>query len=67
MYNKRMGIASIYDGYRFADFEGTLPTEFQAFTSHSSICYALQWTGLRRDNNDLVLTSSFYDSTIKLI
>ena len=62
---RKLGIASIYDGYRFSKVPATddlLPDDFAEFTGHGSICYAMEW-----HTPTLVLTSSFYDSTLKLI
>lgn len=75
--DRRVSIASIYDGYRFSktkivqETDGKLfpdINDWEVFTEHSSICYAAEWTGLQTTQGlDLVVSSSFYDSTLKLI
>ena len=44
-----------------------MPEEYIKYTGHGSICYAFEWTGLKLESQEIVLTSSFYDSTLKLI
>jgi WD40 repeat protein len=70
--DRRIGIASIYDGYRFGPSHNAsttiLPETYLEFRGHDSICYAFEWTGLKTTGGkEVILTSSFYDSTLKLI
>ena len=72
-----MGIAGIYDGYLFSrniNNEEKIESlsdpnfclkafEFDQYTGHGSICYAFEYI----PDTDIVLTSSFYDSTLQLI
>jgi len=73
--NGLLGIASVYDGYLFArkdaDSENVVESlEFSQYEGHGSICYAFEWIeGGATSEGDgqsqqLVLTSSFYDSTL---
>ena len=67
------GIAAIYDGYLFSkpkDNSISFSTnfklsafDFNQYTGHQSICYSFEFI----PHTNLILTSSFYDSTLHLI
>ena len=66
------GVASIYDGYLFdinnAGSKALTDLNFVHFSGHESICYAFEWVqGLSPPGRTALLTSSFYDNTLKLI
>ncbi|CDW79351.1 UNKNOWN [Stylonychia lemnae] len=75
--NVSFGVASIYDGYLFAEhqdqksiYTGYSQDNFsldqfslKEYKGHESICYAFEFI----PDSDLILTSSFYDSTLHLI
>eukprot|EP00347_Sterkiella_histriomuscorum_P015376 403357250 len=75
--NLSFGAAAIYDGYLLGEFsQGQLKFSsyssqdfnldnfnLQSYTGHESICYAFEFI----PNSDMILTSSFYDSTLHLL
>ena len=71
------GIACVYDGYLFDINRGkNKPNEdhslnslnFSAnYTGHTSICYSFAWTEKSIDEQPVMLTSSFYDNTVRTL
>ena len=60
-------ISGVYDGYQFCKLERKNDfrlegLEIDVFTGHESICYGAQF-----HTKKTAITTSFYDSTIKLI
>ena len=63
----------MYDGYQFAqniEYEGPFSLEkikLEVFEGHKDICYASEFVYSEDGIADKILTSSFYDSNLKLL
>ena len=63
----------MYDGYQFAqEINKDAPFSLEninlkVFTEHKDICYASEFVYSGDGNANRVLTSSFYDSNLKLL
>ena len=62
----QIAFASSYDGYFFAPKGDSLPAETSCFKGHESICYAHEFVQ-SPEGTQRVVTSSFYDNSVKLI
>ena len=69
----KFAIAGVYDGYQFGqEINKQAPfslgnIKIDLFLEHKDICYASEFVFSKEGVADKVLTSSFYDSNLKLV